>query len=314
MESVFDRSHRNPILTARDMPFPSAAVLNPGATEQDGEVVLLLRVEDHSGYSSIHVARSKNGVTDWRVEAEPILRYGEPDWRYEAWGCEDARVTHLPGESRWYITYTAYSQYGAAVAIARSRDLVTAERMGLILSPNNKDAALFPQRLDGRWAVLHRPDAGGGMEDIWIAYSPDLVHWGNPYCVLREGSGSAWDAMKVGAGPPPVLTPFGWLLIYHGVKVYGGKLVYRSGLAILDKSAPHKVIARAPGWVFQAEELYEVSGLVPGVVFPSGCLVRGDELWMYYGAADTCVCLATAKLNDVLSLLYMREIVEEWRS
>lgn len=314
MESVFRRCDRNPILTARDMPFPAAAVLNPGVTEQDGQVVLLLRVEDHSGHSSIYVARSADGVTDWQISPEPILRYGDPKWKYESWGCEDARVSRLPGQDGWHITYTAYSEYGAAVALARSGDLVTAERIGLILPPNNKDAALFGQQFDGRWAVLHRPDAGGGIEDIWIAYSNDLVHWGDPHCVLREGSGSAWDALKVGAGPPPVPTEFGWLLIYHGVKMYGGELLYRAGVAILDKQVPHKVIARASGWVFQAEETYEVSGLVPGVVFPTGCLLRDGELWMYYGAADTCVCLATAKLNDILGLLYMREIVEEWRS
>ncbi|UCC21832.1 MAG: glycosidase, partial [Planctomycetota bacterium] len=111
---VFTRSEHNPIISPLDLPFPGAAVLNPGATEDNDEVVLLLRVEDHAGCSNIHVARSKNGVTDWKIESEPILRYGEKDWRYEQWGCEDARVTHLAEEKRWYITYTAYSANGAA--------------------------------------------------------------------------------------------------------------------------------------------------------------------------------------------------------
>jgi len=150
MKVVFKRSLENPILTTQDMPFPSAAVLNPGATVQDGDIVLLLRVEDHAGYSNIFVARSRNGITDWRIETEPILRYGQEAWRYEQWGCEDARVTYLAEEKRWYITYTAYSPAGAAVAIAHSEDLITAERIGLIFSPNNKDAAIFPQRFDGR--------------------------------------------------------------------------------------------------------------------------------------------------------------------
>lgn len=302
MKVIFKRSMENPILTPQDMPFPAAAVLNPGATEQNGEVVLLLRVEDHAGYSSIHVARSQNGMTDWSVEPEPILRYGQKRWRYEEWGCEDARVTYLADEKRWYITYTAYSPAGAAVAIAHSEDLRTAERIGLVLSPNNKDAALFPQRFDKRWAVLHRPDAGG-IEHIWSAYSPDLIHWGEPHCVLPEGGGAAWDAMKVGAGPPPILTKRGWLLIYHGVKGYGGHLIYRTGVAMLDRHRPNKIISRSPQWVFQAEAPYELSGLVPNVVFPTGLLVRGDELWMYYGAADTYVCLAIARLEDVLAVL-----------
>lgn len=302
MKAVFQRAPNNPLLTPANMPFPAAAVLNPGATEQNGEVVLLLRVENHAGYSSIYVARSKDGVTGWQIEPEPILRYGQDRWRYEMWGCEDARVTYLPEEGQWYITYTAYSPRGAAVAIARSTDLQKAERIGLIFSPNNKDAALFPMRFDGRWAVLHRPDAGG-MEHIWSAFSPDLTHWGEPHCVLPEGQGAAWDAVKVGAGPPPLLTDRGWLLIYHGVKGYGGRLIYRVGVALLDKDRPYRMIARSPNWVFQAEAPYEISGLVPNVVFPAGLLVRGDELWLYYGAADTHVCLATAKLKDVLDLL-----------
>ncbi len=302
MKVMFKRSLENPILTPQDMPVPAAAVLNPGATEQNGDIVLLLRVEDHAGYSNIHVARSRNGITDWRIEKEPILRYGQKAWRYEEWGCEDARVTYLAEEKRWYITYTAYSPAGAAVAIAHSEDLVTASRIGLIFSPNNKDAALFPQRFDGRWAVLHRPDAGG-LEHIWSAYSPDLIHWGEPHCVLPEGGGAAWDAVKVGAGPPPILTKHGWLLLYHGVKGYGGHLIYRTGVAMLDRDKPHKMIARAPNWVFQAEAPYEQSGLVPNVVFPTGMVVRDDKLWMYYGAADTSVCLAIARLDEILSVL-----------
>ena len=302
MKLLFERSSENPLLTPMDMPFHAAAVLNPGVTEQDGEVVMLLRVEDHAGYSNIHVARSRDGVTGWRVETEPILRYGLKEWRYEQWGCEDARVVYLAEERRWYITYTAYSPAGAAVALASSDDLVTAERIGLIFSPNNKDAVLFPQQFDGRWAVLHRPDAGG-IEHIWSAYSHDLIHWGQPHCVLPEGGGAAWDAVKVGAGPPPILTEHGWLLIYHGVKGYGGRLIYRAGIALLNKDLPYKLVARSPEWVFQAEAPYEQSGLVPNVVFPTGLLLRGDDLWMYYGAADTYVCLATAKLRDVLATL-----------
>ncbi|MHC4091013.1 MAG: glycoside hydrolase family 130 protein [Planctomycetota bacterium] len=300
MKEVFKRCPKNPIVTTQDLPIPAAAVLNPGATEQDGEVVLLLRVEDLVGYSSIYVARSIDGISKWSVEPDPILRYGQSRWRYEKWGCEDARVTYLEQEKRWYITYTAYSPTGAAVAIAHSDDLVRAHRVGLIFSPNNKDAVLFPARFVDRWAVLHRPDAGG-IEHIWSAYSSDLVHWGEPHCVLPEGGGAAWDAVKVGAGPPPILTKEGWLLIFHGVKGYGGHFVYRAGVALLDADRPHKLLARSPNWIFQAEAPYEVSGLVPNVVFPTGLLQRGDELWMYYGAADMHVCLATAKLSDVLS-------------
>ncbi|HET6426939.1 MAG TPA: glycosidase [Phycisphaerae bacterium] len=302
VEPIFRRVKENPLLAVRDLPFKAAAVLNPGAAEQNGEVVLLLRVEDVEGFSSIHVARSRDGVNAWRVEREPLLRYGEERWSYEEYGCEDARVTFVPEEGCWYITYVAYSPMGPAVGIAKTRDFVRAERICLLGSTNDKDGVLFPRKFGGRWAILHRPDAGGG-EHIWSAYSPDLIHWGEPHCVLRQGPGPTWDGVKVGAGPPPILTDRGWLLIFHGVKAYGGRLIYRAGAALLDAEMPHKVLARSKGAVFQAEAPYELSGMVPNVVFPTGAILRGDELWMYYGAADTCVGLATAKLADVMAVL-----------
>jgi len=301
--TFFHRCQENPILTVSDMPFAAETVLNPGTAEQDGEVVLLLRVETTAGYSNIYTARSADGVTGWDISPEPFLEHGDPHWRYEKWGCEDPRVTYLEDQQHWYITYTAYSPAGAAVGLARTKDLRRAERIGLIFSPNNKDAALFPRQFDGRWAALHRPDAGAGIENIWIAYSPDLTHWGEPHCVLPEGAGPAWDAVKVGAGPPPLETELGWLLLYHGVKQYGGQLAYRVGAAMLDKDRPHKLVARAKQCIFKSSEIYEQAGLVPNVVFPTGLLLRGDELWLYYGAADTCICLATAKLKDVLNVL-----------
>ena len=187
---IFRLSSKNPIISPLDLPFQAAAVLNPGAAEQDGEIVLLLRIEDHAGFSNLHIARSKNGISDWKVDKKPILAYGEKKWRYEKWGCEDGRITYLEEDKCWYITYTAYSPEGAAVALAKSHDLVTAKRIGLILSPSNKDAVLFPRKFNNLWAVLHRP-AAGVDEHIWSAYSPDLVHWGQPHSVLSEEGGAA---------------------------------------------------------------------------------------------------------------------------
>ena len=302
-KQVFQRCECNPLLEPADMPVPAMAVLNPGATEHNGDVALLLRVEGISGYSNIHVARSSNGLDNWSVDPEPILQFGLPGLRYEKWGCEDARIVHLEEEDAWYITYTAYSPAGSAVGLARSTDLKTAERVGLIFSPNNKDAVFFPCRFEGRWAALHRPEAGGGIENIWIAYSKDLVYWGEPHCVLQERAGPAWDATTVGAGPPPIETDRGWLLLYHGVKMYGGRRVYRVGAALLDRDRPHKVLARTSECIFKPTASYEFTGLLPNVVFPTGTLVRGDELWMYYGAADTCVCMAKAHLSDILQAL-----------
>ncbi len=301
-ETPFKRSPANPILTRADLPFRAAGVFNPAAAEQDGQVVLLVRVETVEGYSDIHVACSDDGVTGWRIEREPILRHGIPRWSYEQWGCEDPRVVWMAEERCWYISYVAYSDVGPAIGIARSTDLRTAERISLVGDTNDKDGVLLPARFDGQYAILHRPDAGG-YQHIWSAYSDDLIRWGDPHCVLREGYGPVWYAVKVGAGPPPILTQRGWLLIFHGVKEYSGSMFYRVGVALLDRERPHKVIATTPGSIFEAEAPYEVSGTAPNVVFPSGALLRGDELWMYYGAADRCTGLAVARLDDLLNLL-----------
>lgn len=299
---IFQRSEANPILTTGDLPFRAAAVLNPGAVEYQGRVILLVRVEDVAGYSSLYVARSDDGVTGWEIATQPLLTHGDPEHPYEAWGCEDGRITFVPAEQQWYITYVAYSNMGPAVALARTTDFVTVERLGLIGATNDKDGVLLPRTFDGRWCMLHRPDAGG-TEHIWAAYSDDLLRWGEPHCVIFEGIGPTWDRLRIGAGPPPLELDQGWLLIYHGVKAYGGRLIYRAGLALLDRDQPHRVIARCPGWIFQGEAPYELTGLVPNVIFPMGLLRRGEELWLYYGAADTSICLATARLDDLLKLL-----------
>jgi predicted GH43/DUF377 family glycosyl hydrolase len=299
---LFCRSNANPILTARDLPFRALAVLNPGAVEVDGQVLLLLRVEDVRGYSRIHVARSDDGETDWQIDEEPLLDYGLPEWRYEKWGCEDARVVRMDEDDCWYISYVAYSAVGPAVGLARTTDFKTAQRISLLGTTNDKDGVLFPAKFDGRYAIYHRP-VTGGRQHIWSAYSPDLIHWGEPHCVLREGDGPSWDGLKVGAGPPPMLTDRGWLVLYHGVKEYGGTLSYRVGAALIDRDDPHVVLARSRGSLFHPEADYEVAGHVANVVFPTGTILRDGQVWMYYGAADTYVCLARAPLQDVLDLL-----------
>lgn len=253
------------------------------------------------GISNIHVARSKNGVDGWMIDEKPILERGNETWHYEAWGCEDARVTYLNDQKNWFITYTAYSPAGAAVGLAKTTDFHSVQRIGLIFSPNNKDAVLFPARFDGRYAALHRPDAGG-IENIWIAFSPDLIYWGEPHSVILEGQGPAWNGTKVGSGPPPCELDEGWLLLYHGAKYYAGSLVYRVGAALLEHQRPNKVRASLPHSIFSAREPYERTGLVPNIVFPTGMLVRGDELWVYYGAADSSICLAIAKIDTLLNL------------
>lgn len=302
VQRLFTRVGDAPLITPEHLPFLANGVLNPGVAEFDGEVVLLLRIEDRQGLSQIRVARSANGVDGWRIADHPLLEPDHPDYPFEEWGCEDARVTRI-SPHEWLIAYTAYSRYGPAVALATTSDFDRVTRLGVVLSPTNKDAAVFPVRFHGEWIMLHRP-VTGGMEHIWYACSPhDLDHWGQPGVLLAERGGPWWDGLRIGIGAPPLQTPEGWLLIFHGAKEMGERPVYRLGLALLELQDPRKVLARATEWVFAPETPYELHGLVPNVVFTCGALLRGEEVWMYYGAADTVIALAIARLPELLAFV-----------
>ncbi|HOF88393.1 MAG TPA: glycosidase [Armatimonadota bacterium] len=306
---MFHRHPANPILTACDAPAPATAVLNPGVAYVDGEIVLLVRVEDRRGLSYLQVARSATGVDNWRWDDVPLLVPGLPEWPYEEWGCEDARITQM-AEHEWIITYTAYSRYGPAVALATTTDFRTARRMGIVLSPNNKDCIIFPDQFEEKWLMLHRPVAGD-QEHIWYASSDDLLHWSHPGVLLPERGGPWWDGLKLGAGAPPIRTEEGWLLIYHGVKEIANRPLYRLGLALLDRTNHRKVIARASEWIFSPEAPYERQGDAPNIVYTCGAHLCGDEVWMYYGAADYCICLATAKLAELLEAVRRSDYLPE---
>jgi predicted GH43/DUF377 family glycosyl hydrolase len=281
------------------MPYPCNSVFNPGAVQMGDYTLLLLRVEDLEGRSHFTVARSRDGEIGWQVEETPLMRPGDPAHPEEAYGCEDPRISWLDELNQYVIAYTAYSGLGAGVALATTTDFRSVERLGLMLAPNNKDAAVFPRRIGGKWWMLHRPMAGG-QEHIWLTESPDLRYWGQPRILLEERGGPWWDGAKIGAGPPPIETPEGWLLIYHGVKMVAERPTYRMGLALLDLEEPYKVRGRVPYWVLGPMEPYEMSGDVPNVVFANGAVVRGEDLWLYYGAADTAVCVANAPLDALV--------------
>jgi predicted GH43/DUF377 family glycosyl hydrolase len=296
------RQGKGPLITVDDLPCEANAVLNPGVAEVDGEVLLLLRIENKDGRSHIRVARSPNGVDRWRFSDAPLLEPGLPDFPYEEWGCEDARITRTD-EDEWAIAYTAYSSKGPMIALATTLDFEHVDRLGPAFLPGNKDAVLFPTRFGGEHFMLHRPDIGG-EEDIWCASTADhLVRWSQPELLMERRGGPYWDGERIGAGCPPIRTKDGWLLVYHGTKALGGHSAYRLGVALLDLNDPTRVIGRANDWVLAPEAEFEQRGLMPGVVFTCGALLRGDDIWLYYGAADTCVGLAVGKVESLLGLL-----------
>jgi predicted GH43/DUF377 family glycosyl hydrolase len=181
----FIRSAANPILSVADLPYPANSVFNPGAAHVDGETILLARVEDMRGISHLHVARSTDGEGDWRWDPDVLLRSDVERHPEEIWGCEDPRLTWLPERDEWAIAYTAYSRRGPLVSMAMTRDFRTVDRLGPVMPPEDKDAALFPRRIGGRWAMIHRPSPLRGNANMWISYSPDLRHWGD-HTLLME--------------------------------------------------------------------------------------------------------------------------------
>ena len=299
--ALFVRHDGNPILTAADLPFPANSVFNPGVARLEDETVLLLRVEDLRGISHLQVARSPNGVDGWRFD-DDVLLSPAPDRPEEIWGCEDPRLTWLPEREEWAIAYTAYSRRGPLVSLAVSKDFRHARRLGPVMPPEDKDAALLPRRIGGRWAMIHRPTPLRGGAHIWISYSPDLRHWGDHALLVEARDGAWWDAGKIGLGPPPIETPDGWLLMYHGVRLAASGPIYRLGLALLDLEDPTVIINRSEEWVFGPGASYEWLGDVDQVVFPCGWVLdeAADRVLLYYGAADTSVALATASYGAIL--------------
>jgi predicted GH43/DUF377 family glycosyl hydrolase len=301
---LFQRFEGNPIITAVDFPKMVNAVFNPGATEFEGRTLLLMRVEHRTGLSSLVVATSDDGLTGWQIDPARGLD-PDPDLLEECWGIEDPRITRIDDE--YFVVYVGYSAYGPLVSLAKTRDFIRWERCGVLQPPEDKDAALFPMTFDGRWALIHRPVPAAAAlgAHVWMSYSPDLNYWGEAHVLLPARRGGWWDANKVGLGPPPLLTKAGWLICYHGVRVTASGSIYRLGLALLDRDDPSKVLARGNEWIFGPQAPYEQSGDVPDVVFPCGWILRddGDTLHLYYGAADSVVCVATASLAQLLDHL-----------
>jgi len=299
---IFERFEGNPILFPDCWPYPANATFNPAAIKHEGKVHLLVRVEDMRGFSHFTFARSEDGKTNWQIDNQPALM---PNSNYdeERWGIEDPRIVWLEDLGKYAVTYVSFSKDGPVVSLALSSDLVTFKRRGAMLPPEDKDASLFPRKINRRYMLIHRPIIRGEAH-IWIANSPDMIHWGEHKILLPVRPGW-WDTTRVGLGPPPIETDEGWLIIYHGVRDTASGSLYRVGLALLDLDEPWKIRKRCDQWVFGPHEPYERVGDVPGVTFPTGTIYDhiNDELIMYYGAADSSVCLASAKLKDLVSYL-----------
>lgn len=299
VKEIVERFVGNPIITNKDIPIPCNAVFNAAATIYKNEYILLVRVEGVEGKSSLWIARSKNGK-NFKIDKKPALFRSnkEPFKTYEKRGLEDPRIIKVDGT--YYIIYTAYSHYSPRLAMAKTEDFKKFERIALISEPVNKNAVIFPKKFGGRYVRFDRPMAKGIA--TWISYSYDLIHWGDSTVVFETRPGY-WDTDKVGPGAPPIRTKKGWLLIYHGVKTTSAGPIYRLGVALFDLNNPAKIIGRSEEPILSPTEEYERIGDVPNVVFTCGAILEKDgEVKIYYGACDTHICLATAQIDDLLSL------------
>jgi predicted GH43/DUF377 family glycosyl hydrolase len=299
---LFKRHPDNPILTVSNWPYRANSVFNAAAAEVDGKILLLARVEDFRGISHLTAARSDDGITNWQIDSAPTLRPEPEKHPEELWGIEDPRITWIEDMGKWAICYTAYSQGGPLVSMALTSNFRAFRRLGPVMPPEDKDAALFPVKFNGLWAMLHRPVPRSSMlgAHIWISFSPNLKHWGEHQEIIQARQGGWWDANKIGLCSPPLQTEAGWLILYHGVRTTASGSIYRLGLALLDLENPMKVIRRTDEWIFGPKAHYEREGDVDDVVFPCGWVKKDGKVLIYYGAADSRLCLATADLDELV--------------
>ena len=268
-----------------------ARIGDPGLEAGDARGFRYLGRSYLTTLSHLRLASSSDGVR-FRVESMPAFEGLGPR---ETFGVEDCRVTELDG--RFQLLYTAVSADGFGVGLASTTDWRTFERKGMLLAPPNKDCVLFQERIDGRYAMLHRPSAPElGGNNMWLARSPDLVHWGEHECIVRTRPGM-WDSVRIGAGPPPVRIPEGWLAIYHAAD---DRDRYCLGGLLLDADDPSRVVGRSRVPVMEPLEDYEIGGFYGNVIFATGVIATCDRMTLYYGAADSSVCGATLSIKSIL--------------
>lgn len=284
----------NPILTVDDIPERANCVFNSGAVVAGDEIVMMVNTWTSDWTPKFFVGRSRDGI-HFTVEPRNVVVPPQEYPYVPHEGIFDTRITLLEGW--YYITYNVASHLGGRIMLIRTRDFVDFEELGFITQPDHRNCVIFPEKINGSYARLERPNVGDSG-DIYISYSPDLIHWGRSKLVLQRNT-RYWESAKIGPGAPPLKTDKGWLCIYHGCRESMNGFQYNAGCMLLDLEDPSRIVGKMRDCLMWPTELYERVGQVDNVVFPTAALVFGDdpdELKLYYGAADTSVCLATASM------------------
>ena len=303
-ETVFKRYKGNPIITAAAVPTASA-IFNSAAVRFGKGYAGVFRVDTQNMECELHAGLSKDGIR-WALNPDRVvMQTKDPDANPTGpVNPYDPRVTPIDGE--FIVSYCSYpAGPGPHIGMGRTRDFKRFELISEIAFAYDRNAVLFPRKINGMYAALHRPSDTGHTPygDIFYAESPDLVHWGNHHYVFGPRGG--WQGGKTGAGPVPIETDEGWLMIYHGVRITCSGFVYAAGAALLDLSKPWKVLYRSKRYLLHPTELYERVGDTPNVLFPNAAIVdeKTREIKLYYGSADTCVGLATGNLDEVIEFV-----------
>jgi beta-1,4-mannooligosaccharide/beta-1,4-mannosyl-N-acetylglucosamine phosphorylase len=291
------RSAKNPIIL-RDHLKRSNSIFNSAVVPFNGKFAGVFRVDDKARWMGIHSGTSEDGVT-WNISEDPVKFTGaDPDISYFQYGY-DPRVCWI--EDRYYVTW-CNGYHGPTIGIAYTYDFKEFTQIENAFLPFNRNGVLFPRKINGKYIMLSRPSDNGHTPfgDIYLSQSPDMIHWGCHRHVMSVSGG--WQSTKIGAGPVPIETDQGWLLIYHGVLTSCNGFVYSAGAALLDLEKPWKVLYRTKPYILNPFEMYELTGDTPNVVFPCAalCDAATGRLAIYYGAADTSTCVAYTTVDELI--------------
>lgn len=303
VDYVVWRFNRNPIIP-HDLIPSSNSIFNSAVVPYQDGFAGVFRCDDKRRVMQLHTGRSVDGIEweiendriQWKPEDETVAEINSFQYMY------DPRVVWI--EDRYYVTW-CNGYYGPTIGVGYTRDFKTFYQLENAFLPFNRNGVLFPRKINGKYAMLSRPSDNGHTPfgDIYYSESPDMTHWGRHRFVM--GTLGGWQATKIGAGPIPIETNEGWLLIYHGVLTSCNGFVYSFGAALLDLEQPWKVIARGAPYLLAPQAPYERTGDVPNVAFPCAALVDGDtgRMAIYYGGADTVVCLAFAYVHEIVDFI-----------
>lgn len=315
-----ERYQQNPILTRNDIPdihphlIDVTSVFNPGAVYFEGKYLLMLRVQSRSRETFMVMAESEDGIS-FNVENKIVRFKGIESIAEKIYHIYDARITRIDGQ--YFIMFAMDMDSGCQLGLGSTYDFKEFEFHGIVSDEDIRNGVLFPEKINGYYLRMDRPNKARHSNGttsgsvIWLSESTDMLHW-KPVAPLIEGRFHYWDEF-IGSGPPPVKTRQGWLHIYHGVAGhFGSSNIYQAGVMLLDLNNPTKVISRSWCNILEPREIYELTGQVPNVVFPSGMIVKDydedgfakptSEVFVYYGAADTSVGLAVTTINELISL------------